>query len=257
MRAVGRPNKASGPYPLQTRFAHEPCHSLATHAQPVFLAKLSVNGWRAVAAFALAMDRMNARQKRNVRPPSRRHRPIPPGVKSTHRHSEQPAHLPYRKGGLVRLHESEERFGVAVLAFANQAAAFDRMSRSSFSCRFSRRSRSSSSRSASLTPPSPLPSLSSACLTQYLIVPAAGPNSRARCAGTRPARTSSTICCRNSGVYLAPLWAIADSSVGDTDESTKSGQAQNSPKQPSLRLFSHPPEQTGRFLSECELPLLD
>jgi hypothetical protein len=29
-------------------------------------------------------------------------------------HSEQSAHHPYRKGGLVRLHESEERFGVAV-----------------------------------------------------------------------------------------------------------------------------------------------
>lgn len=35
---------------------------------------------------------------------------------------EQSAHDPYRKGGLVRLFESEERFGVAVLSLANQAA---------------------------------------------------------------------------------------------------------------------------------------
>ena len=38
-----------------------------------------------------------------------------------------------RMAGLVRLHESEERFGVAVLSVANQAAAFDRISRSIFS----------------------------------------------------------------------------------------------------------------------------
>jgi hypothetical protein len=31
--------------------------------------------------------------------------------------------------GLVRLHESEERFGVATFSLANQAAAFERISR--------------------------------------------------------------------------------------------------------------------------------
>ncbi len=51
-----------------------------------------------------------------------------------------------RKVGLVRLYESEERFEFGALSCANQAAAFDQISRSTRSCRFSRRSRISSSR---------------------------------------------------------------------------------------------------------------
>ena len=47
---------------------------------------------------------------------------------------EQPAHDTYRIVGLVCLQGSQERFGVAVLSFANQAAAFDKISRSILSC---------------------------------------------------------------------------------------------------------------------------
>ena len=36
---------------------------------------------------------------------------------------QQSAQNPYRVDGLVHLHEPEERFGIAVLSFANQAAA--------------------------------------------------------------------------------------------------------------------------------------
>ena len=61
--------------------------------------------------------------------------------------------VPDRVGGQVRPHEPEERFEVA-LSVANQAAAFDRVSRSSLSRRFSRRSRLSSSRSLVVRPPS-------------------------------------------------------------------------------------------------------
>ena len=43
----------------------------------------------------------------------------------------QRAHLRNPLGGLVRLHEAEERFGVAIFSFANQASAFDRMARPS------------------------------------------------------------------------------------------------------------------------------
>ena len=56
-------------------------------------------------------------------------------------------------GGQVRPHEPEERFEVA-LSVVNQAAAFDKVSRSSLSRRFSRRSRLSSSRSLVVRPPS-------------------------------------------------------------------------------------------------------
>ena len=48
--------------------------------------------------------------------------------------------------GLIRFHEPEERFEGAP-SVANQAAAFERISRSSLSLRFSRRNRESSSRS--------------------------------------------------------------------------------------------------------------
>src|SRR5580693_2379836 len=82
-------------------------------------------------------------------------RPSIPRVIPTTGDLKQSAHDPYRVDGLVHLHEPEERFGVAVLSFANQAAAFDKISRSSFSCRFSRFSRANSSRSLVVRPPSP------------------------------------------------------------------------------------------------------
>ncbi len=69
---------------------------------------------------------------------------------------------------------------------ANQAAARERMSRSSRNCLFSRRSRASSSRSAALShqpaPPVGPPALS-ACATQMPIDCAVGSNSRASSSG--------------------------------------------------------------------------
>ena len=72
-----------------------------------------------------------------------------------------------------------------------QAAAFERISRSSRSWRFSRRSRQSSSRSAVVRPPLPRPALLSLCATQFLIDCAVGSNSRASSSGVRPARPDS------------------------------------------------------------------
>lgn len=82
------------------------------------------------------------------------------------------------------------------------------MLRSSFSCRFSRRNRTSSSRSAAVRPGFAAGSLAprrfslrSASATQFRIACADGSNSWARSLGSRPARTSSTICRRNSAGY--------------------------------------------------------
>lgn len=94
------------------------------------------------------MDRMDVGTEPDVGPCTRRHRAMIPSIEAALGNLEQSAHNPYRVGGLIRLHESEERFGVAGFSFANQAAAFERISRSSFSRRFSRRRRVSSSRSA-------------------------------------------------------------------------------------------------------------
>jgi hypothetical protein len=127
--------------------------------------------------------------------------------------------------GLIRLHEPEERFEV-LLSVANQAVAFERISRSSFSRRFSRRSLLSSSRSALVSPPSPLPASRASCLTHKEIDQGVGPNSFAKDAGVRPERTKSTICRLNSGVYRTALFAIVDASKTNHEVSTKPGQVQ-------------------------------
>jgi hypothetical protein len=73
-------------------------------------------------------------------------------------------------GGLVRFHESEPLSGIDPVSRAKQAAAFDKISRSSLSWRTSRRSRLSSSRSTLVTPSWRLPALRSAWATQLRIV---------------------------------------------------------------------------------------
>src|SRR5271157_2506693 len=149
-----------------------------------------------------------------------------PHVEATGRHAQQATHHLHRIGGLVRHHESEERFGITMLSCANQAAAFERISRSCVNRRISRRSRVSSSRSPVVRPPSP-PSLSrSARLTQQRIAHVEQPNSFESSENARPARTNPTICRLNSGVYLGFDFDILNTSLCDTEVSTKAGQVQ-------------------------------
>src|SRR5207244_2401561 len=164
------------------------------------------------------------RRDPDIDPPPSGHRALLPSIEAARGHFKQPAHDPYRVGGLVRLHESEERFGVAGFSVANQAAAFARISRSSLSLRFSRRSRVSSSRSAVVSPPSPLPRSRASCLTHSEIVHAVGPNSRDSSAGVRPPRTRSTIWRLNSGVYRTVFSAIVNPSKPYVEVSTQAGQ---------------------------------
>ena len=129
---------------------------------------------------------------------------------------------------LIRFHEPEERFEGAP-SVANQAAAFERISRSSLSLRFSRRNRESSSRSVLVSPPSPLPASRSSCLTHSEIDQDVGPNSFAKDAGVRPERTRSTICRLNSGVYRTALLAIVNSFNPIIEVSTEPGQVHSAP----------------------------
>jgi hypothetical protein len=87
----------------------------------------------------------------------------------------------------VIAHEPEPFVGLVFVSRANQAAAFERISRSSLSWRFSRRNRLSSSRSAVVRPPSLRPELRSDWASQFLIDCAVGSNSRASSSGERPA----------------------------------------------------------------------
>ena len=141
------------------------------------------------------MDRPNPLQQRRIGDGVRRGRPPPPGVKAGLGRAEHARHHRDREEGLVRAHELEDPDGIAPVSRANQAAARERMSRSTRSCLFSRRSRASSSRSATLNPStfsSRRPSSWSACATQLRIAgttvrtPGKGRSDRARTGPDRP-----------------------------------------------------------------------
>src|ERR1700674_1862221 len=131
----------------------------------------------------------------------RRGSPFLPGVVATGRDFQYAAHGGDPVAGLIRVHELERRDGTEPVSVANQAAAFDSISRSSRSTRFSRRSRLSSSRSAVVRPSLRTPPSRPACLTHLRIALAEASNSRANCAIGRPVRANSMIRRRYSGAY--------------------------------------------------------
>ena len=91
--------------------------------------------------------------------------PLPPRIVAAGGDTQQSAHGGDRISRLVIAHEGEPFGGIAFVSRANQAAAFERISRSSLSWLFSRRRRLSSSRSAVIRPPSPRPVSRFACAT--------------------------------------------------------------------------------------------
>src|SRR5712691_2352268 len=141
----------------------------------------------------------------------RGHHALAPRVVPTGGDFQYTAHRADREDSLVGTHEREDPFDFFSVSCANQAAAFDRISRSSLSRAFSRRSRASSCRSSVVRPPYQHHSSSSACLTQLRIVCADGSYSRASSFVPRPARTSRTSCSCNSAEYRFPFFPIVDS----------------------------------------------
>src|SRR5260370_810469 len=113
-----------------------------------------------------------------------------------------------RRGDEGAVHQSGCRPGSAPVSVANQAAAFESISRSSRSTRFSRRNRLSSSRSAVVSPSLRRPSSSPACLTHLRIALAEASNSRANCAIGRPARANSMIRRPYSSAYAGCVLGI-------------------------------------------------
>src|SRR5258708_4438345 len=180
--------------------SHQSCHALAAHANAVVIRKLGMYVRRAVDASGAPVDRLDLPGQRQIRSISFAHRSIQPRIEPASRNMQQSAHDPDRVGGLVHLHEPEERFEVP-LSVANQAAAFDRISRSSFSLRFSRRSRDNSSRSPVVNPPSPWPASRLPCRTHSAIVQGVGPYSFDKDLDVLPLCAKSTICRLNSGAY--------------------------------------------------------
>ncbi len=155
--------------------------------------------------------------------------PLQPRVIARLGNAEHARHCGNRERGLVRAHEPEEPDGSVPVSRANQAAAFDRISRSSRNCLFSRRSPINSSRSAAVSAgaiSSRRPSFRPAWATHARMEWPLGSNSRARSSGLRPARTRSTICRRNSGEYGGRVLGIGSTSGKSFRVSTKPGQSQ-------------------------------
>src|SRR6266851_2047925 len=147
------------------------------------------------------MNRADARSEFRVGARPCRRRALAPRIVAAGGDGQHPAHRGNCVHGLIRVHELERRDGTEPVSVANQAAAFDSISRSSRSTRFSRRNRLSSSRSAVVSPSLRRPSSSPACLTHWQIALAEASNSRANCAIGRPVRANSMMRRRYSGAY--------------------------------------------------------
>src|ERR1700737_959795 len=147
------------------------------------------------------MNRADARREFRVGARPCRWRPLAPRIVTAGGDGQHPAHRGNPVNGLIRVHELERRDGTEPVSVATQGAAFESISRSSRSARFSRRSRVSSSRSAVVSPSLRRPSSSPVCLTHLRIALAEASNSRANCAIGRPERASSMTRRRYSGAY--------------------------------------------------------
>src|SRR6202011_17431 len=152
----------------ETGLRHQSRHPLASYISTLGR-KLGVNARRAVGAARARMRHLDLRDQRGVGLGPRRCLPLPPCIVAAGGYTQQLTHGGHRVVRLVIAHEPEPFAGIAFVSRANQAAAFERISRSSRSWRFSRRRRQSSSRSAVVRPPLPRPALCSLCPTQFLI----------------------------------------------------------------------------------------
>ena len=175
--------------------------------------QLGTQIWHAVGRIRLGMNGANSLDPHGVhRSPGRRS--LEPSVVAAGRDAKHAAHPIHSSFGLVRVHEFVDPMDVLSPLPANQAVAFARMSRSCLTLRFSRRSRTSSSRSVLVIESllrAGLPLSAAACATQVEMLWTLQPNSRASCVGERPACTSLTICRRNSAGYQGFGKGMSDS----------------------------------------------
>src|SRR5215469_5687355 len=176
--------------------SHQPRHPLAPSALAA-LAQLEVDPRAPVAAAILAINRRDFEPQPLIFLGMIGGRPFTPSVVSRARDFEYPAHQCYRVVGLLPCDKSESHS----LSLAKKAVAFFRISRSSRSRRFSRRSSTNSSRSVRFkTPSGPPPASTSACSTQRLSAVSPIPSSSATWPMLLPLRRTS---CTVSALYSA------------------------------------------------------
>lgn len=154
-----------------------------------------------------------------------------PGVASTRRDPEDATHCRDREDDLVIPHEPEapfEELGIVPASRANRAAACERMSRSCFKRRFSRRSFCSSARSLLVRPSVRAPRSRAAGCTQFRIVWPDGSHSRDNSSGVRPPSTSDQLLTQIGGIHMLLLatFGIGMPPAPQGEVSTKPGQLQ-------------------------------
>src|SRR5229473_777134 len=207
--AHGRRHPSLEACALQPLGLHETSYTLFTDTDACF-AQIHVDVGRTVSALGARVVHANVCREPAVLQCARRRLALGPRVIAARGDCEHATHRSHRILGLVRRYEPEDFLGVVSASLANQAVAFARISRSSFTLRSSRRSCVNSSRSVLVSKSRRLPPLASARATQLRIVCAVGSNSFASASGLRPDWTSSTIFCRNSGGYATRLRGIVD-----------------------------------------------
>jgi hypothetical protein len=150
---------------VDTAIAHQTGNSFSADTSTI-VKKFCVNSRTTVRRTRTAEDRFNSIAEQRVFLRMFRRRPRRPSVIAARRNLEDAAHRSDGIIGLVRFHESEDRFGRSVFSRANQAAAFERISRSNSSCLTRLRSRAISARSSVVKPSLRVLPSSCACLTQ-------------------------------------------------------------------------------------------
>lgn len=137
LRSLRRDNKAPAAHTSQSCHSHEPRHTLPANAL-ASISQIAENTRCAVRLARSLVARNDLGYEKSIVCRSLRYRPFQPRVVSAARDAEHAAQCRKWEHGLVIPHEPEDPSGIVPVSLANQAAAFDKMSRSSLSCLFSR-----------------------------------------------------------------------------------------------------------------------
>src|SRR5690606_32210787 len=136
---------------LQIFGSHQASHTLASYVHSL-VCQFGMNAGSTIGAFGVLMDLTDLLAQPLIFAGSLRQSSLAPGIVAAGGDLQHTTHGFHWIDRLVRTYESEDFEGTASVSRANQAAAFESISRSSFSCLFSLRSRASSAFSSRVRP---------------------------------------------------------------------------------------------------------
>jgi hypothetical protein len=136
---------------LQVFGSHQTSHPLASHVY-AGVSQFRMNARRTIGAFGLLMNFMDPLAQFLICLCPLRWLSLSPCVIATAGNFQHTTHGFHRIDSLVRTHEFEDFGGTASVSRANQAAAFDKISRSSRNCLISLRNRLNSAFSSLVSP---------------------------------------------------------------------------------------------------------